>query len=36
MVWERPSEAIAKELGVSGVALSKLCVRLQVPKPPRG
>jgi integrase len=36
MVWERPSEAIAKELGISGVALGKLCVRLNVPKPPRG
>lgn len=36
MVWERPSEVIAKELGVSGVALGKLCTRMQVPKPPRG
>jgi hypothetical protein len=30
MVWERPSEAIAKELGVSRVALIKLCVPMQV------
>jgi hypothetical protein len=36
MVWERPSEEVAKEIGISGVALDKLCVRLQVPKPPRG
>lgn len=36
MVWERPSEVIAKELGVSGVALGKLCARMQVPKPPPG
>jgi hypothetical protein len=36
MVWERPSEEVAKEIGISGVALAKLCVRLQVPKPPRG
>ena len=36
MVWERPAEEVAKELGVSGVALGKLCRRLQVPKPPRG
>jgi hypothetical protein len=36
MVWERPTEAIARDLGVSGVALGKLCVRMQVPKPPRG
>lgn len=36
MVWERPTQEVAKELGVSGVAIGKLCVRLQVPKPPRG
>ena len=32
MVWERSAEVVAKELGVSGVALGKLCARLQVPK----
>lgn len=36
MVWERPTQAVAKELGVSDVAVGKLCARLQVPKPPRG
>jgi hypothetical protein len=36
MVRERPTETVAKELGISGVALGKLCMRLQVPKPPRG
>lgn len=36
MVWERPTQEIAKELGVSDVAIGKLCTRLQVPKPPRG
>ena len=36
MIWERPTQEIAKELGVSDVAIGKLCTRLQVPKPPRG
>lgn len=35
MVWEGPTQAVAKELGVSDVAVGKLCARLQVPKPPR-
>jgi hypothetical protein len=36
LVWERPTCEVAKELGISDVALTKLCKRLQVPKPPRG
>lgn len=36
LIWERPATEVAKELGVSDVALGKLCRRLQVPKPPRG
>lgn len=36
LVWEKPTQEVAKELGVSDVAIGKLCVRLQVPKPPRG
>ena len=36
MVWERPATEGAKGLGISDVALSKRCRRLQVPKPPRG
>src|SRR5690349_14522806 len=36
MVWERPTQEVAKQLGVSDVAVGKLCARLQVPKPPRG
>lgn len=36
MVWGRPTQDVAKELGVSDVAVGKLCARLQVPKPPRG
>ncbi|MDR6633829.1 hypothetical protein J2X72_002629 [Phyllobacterium sp. 1468] len=30
------SSEVAKELGISDVAVGKLCARLQVPKPPRG
>ncbi|MCG7879145.1 MAG: hypothetical protein N0C90_22845, partial [Candidatus Thiodiazotropha endolucinida] len=36
LVWEQPARQIARELGISDVALGKLCRRLQVPKPPRG
>lgn len=36
LVWERPAREVAKDLGISDVALGKLCQRHQVPKPPRG
>ena len=36
LVWERPSQEVAQELGISDVALTKRCRKLQVPKPPRG
>lgn len=36
LVWEKPTQEVAKELGVSDVAIGKMCARLQVPKPPRG
>ena len=36
MVWERPATDVARDLGISDVALGKLCRRLQVPKPPSG
>ncbi len=36
LVWEKPTSEIAKELGLSDVAIGKLCAKLQVPKPPRG
>ena len=36
LVWERPATEVARELGISDVALGKLCRWLQVPKPPRG
>ncbi|MCL7944762.1 hypothetical protein [Marinobacter sp. ATCH36] len=31
-----PSEQVATTLGISGVALTKRCARLGIPKPPRG
>ena len=36
LIWERPATEVARKLGISDVALGKLCRRLQVPKPPRG
>ena len=36
LIWSRPTTDVAKELGISDVAVGKLCRRLQVPKPPRG
>ncbi len=36
LVWERPATEVARELGISNVALGKLCRQLQVPKPPWG
>ena len=36
LVWKKPTRDVAQELGVSDVAIGKLCTRLQVPKPPRG
>lgn len=35
-VWAQPLSIVAKELGVSGNALAKICNRLLVPYPPRG
>ncbi|MES9990237.1 MAG: hypothetical protein ABW077_20250 [Candidatus Thiodiazotropha endolucinida] len=36
LIWSRPATEVAKEMGISDVAVGKLCRRLQVPKPPRG
>lgn len=36
LVWERPTSEIAVKLGISDVAVGKLCQKMQVPKPPRG
>ena len=35
-VWERPVQAVATELAISGVALGKICRGLGVPVPGRG
>lgn len=36
LVWGKPTVEVAKELGMSDVAVAKLCARLRVPKPPCG
>lgn len=36
MVWAKPGTEVAKELGVSDVAVLKACIRLGVPRPSRG
>jgi len=35
-VWSRPVATVAKECGLSGPGLKKVCARLAVPVPPRG
>src|SRR5262249_10776185 len=35
-VWTKPTTKLAKELGISDVALGKICKKLNVPKPPPG
>lgn len=35
-IWTRTLEAVAREVGISGVALGKRCRRLRIPTPPRG
>lgn len=35
-VWSEPTQKVARNYGISDVALSKVCQQLQVPKPPRG
>lgn len=36
LVWEKPTVQIAKEIGVSDVAVAKACKRHEIPKPPVG
>lgn len=36
LIWEKPTMHLAKEFGVSDVAISKLCKTLGIEKPPRG
>jgi hypothetical protein len=35
-VWSKPVATVAKECGVSGPGLKKVCKRLMIPVPPRG
>jgi hypothetical protein len=35
-VWETPTVRLAKELGISDVAIAKICRKLEIPKPPLG
>lgn len=35
-IWSQPLTAVAAELGVTGTALKKTCLRHQIPTPPRG
>jgi hypothetical protein len=35
-VWKRPAVQLAKEHGISDVALAKICKKLKVPKPGPG
>src|SRR5688500_4403108 len=36
LVWEKPTVQVAKQIGVSDVAIAKACKRHQIPKPPLG
>lgn len=36
LVWEKPTVQVAKDIGVSDVAVAKACKRHQIPKPPLG
>lgn len=36
LVWSRPMIKVAEELGISDVALKKICEKHRVPSPPRG
>ena len=35
-VWSNPVESVAQQLGISGRGLSKICLRFEIPVPPRG
>ncbi len=36
LVWTHPRSTLAKDLGISDVAIGKLCVRSHIPGPPQG
>jgi hypothetical protein len=35
-IWEKPAVQLAKEYGISDVALAKICKKLEIPKPGLG
>ena len=35
-IWKIPTAQLAKKYGITDVALSKICKKLNIPKPPRG
>src|SRR5215813_12425759 len=35
-VWSKPATSLAKDLGISGAAIAKICKELNVPKPYSG
>ena len=36
LVWEKPMTKVALELGISDVAVRKICVKHKIPRPPQG
>lgn len=36
LVWKTPISRLAKEFGITGTGLAKICERLEVPYPPLG
>ncbi|QEN87709.1 hypothetical protein FZC33_15895 [Labrys sp. KNU-23] len=36
LLWKKPVDTLAKEFGISGRGLGKLCERYSIPVPPRG
>ncbi|MFN7445363.1 MAG: hypothetical protein ACK5RC_09390 [Curvibacter sp.] len=36
LVWSKPWTSLAKELGISDVAIRKHCIKVDVPVPPAG
>jgi hypothetical protein len=36
LVWSKPMQKIAEELGISDRGLAKICMRHRVPSPSRG
>ena len=35
-VWDKPAVTLAKEYGISGSIIARICTKLNVPRPPRG